>query len=303
MSTPTPQPTLTQAPTTGFDTFQSSSGTASGTATQGFPQQYAQAPYPGLSSKELTLVVPGSGTPGVTAFPFAPGEQQRMEPQEGGTGEQSIQALMDNLIKWSQSDPEAIASKQDQLILAGYLDPRSKTYTPGGFVQPGDATWTAYRNLLLDAVRQKTSYIDLLDQKAQAGIGDRKFNLSQSYQSVSVTDPQTASMKIASVMEGELGRRPTNAEISDYVSRLSGTERAYPTTTTQHTDINAYLNDTSQGGGGTPTQTSTVTGGSDPTAVAEQQIYDNNGTELAQTRATELYQLFLRMLSGEGSLA
>lgn len=290
---------------TGFDNFLAS-GSTSGSTSSSFPSQQVATSFPGVSSKQMMLIVPGSGTPAQTPFPFAPGEQRRMDIQEGGTPDQSLAALMANLAAQSQANPDAIAHLQDKLILAGLLDPRSRSYTPGGIVQPGDATWTAYRNLLLDAVRQKESYLDLLDAKVKSGAGEKKFNLSQSYQSIAVTNPQDARLTLTRVMSSELGRRPTNAEIADYTQRLASQAYGSPTTTTVNHDINAYLNKNDalgvndyQNQVGTTTTTS---GGINPEVVAENQIYNQNGQELAQTRATDIYALFQRMLSGEGSL-
>lgn len=314
MANPQPSPAATSGGTyipptastgTGFDNYLATGSSTSGGASSGgssFPSQQVASSYPGLSSKQLGLLVPGSG------YVYDGGSANAAEygMQTQGNGLQSIQALMGNLAAQSQANPDAIASLQDKLILAGLLDPRSRTYTPGGVIQPGDATWTAYRNLLLDAVRQNQDYLGLLDSKVQAGAGEKKFNLTQSYQSIAVTNPQDARVAITRLMESDLGRRPTNEEIADYTQRLASAAYANPTTTTVSHDIHAYLNKNDSAAltdySNTVGTTTTTSGGTNPDAIGEQQIYDQNGQELAQARATDIYSLFAQMLGGAGEL-
>ncbi len=306
---PSPQPT------TGFNIYQQQSG-ATGTtssftmapgSTQSFPQTYTGATYPGISEKTLGLYLPtasapeipelaGNLNPAVAFGGYPDGYNPEAAPQ-------TVRELMDILLQRAGTDPNAIAQLQDQLILGGYLDPRDKSYTPGGVVQPGDATWDAYSHLLMDAVRSKTPFTVLLDQKVKAGEGEKKFNIQSVSTDVAVSNPQTARLTLARSMEADLGRKPTNAEIAQFASYLANQQRANPETTVTSYDLHSTLNSASSGNQVVNTGSRTTSGGVEPEAAAESFVMDNNGGEMAQTATDRVYQVFLKMLGGQVSLS
>lgn len=288
---------------TGFGSYQSSQGGSTSTAAGGqFPAQYSSIPYPGVTSQQLRVLVPGTGASTI-AGPYNP-VSNFPQPGSGKTLEQ----MLTNLISLQSSNPDAIPQLQDQLIQGGYLNPFSRSYMPGT-VQPGDATWGAYRDLLLASAGTKTAWSDLLNKSVQNGVGAKKWNLQTTADKTQLTNPQDARQALAQVMEQELGRKPMNSEISQYIANLQQQEASNPTHDVYHWDLSAALNN---GNGGAMAgalgygvrslpKTTEESGGTNPTTVAENQVMQNDGQELAQTKADGVYQLFLRMLNGEGS--
>lgn len=300
---------MTQPAPSGFGQYQQTQSTSSSSGQASFPTQYSSVPYPGVTSQQLRVTVPGSGTPGYSTGQVGPGEHAADFPIGTG-GDQSLEQMLTNLITLQASNPDAIPQLQDKLIEGGFLNPFSRSYMPGT-VQPGDATWGAYRDLLLASAGSKTAWNDLLDTNVQNQLGAKKFNLQTTSDKTQLTNPQDARQALAQVMEQELGRKPMNSEISQYIANLQQQEANNPTHDVYHWDLSAALN---QGNGGAMAgalgygvrslpKTTVETGGTNPTTVAENQVMQNNGQELAQTKADGVYQLFLHMLNGQGSVA
>lgn len=320
MTTPTPPPSGT-----GFDTYLggSTSTTTTPAGTNGlstlssaFPSSYGTAAnYPGISDKYLSKIVPGSGTSISDIVSTMPAGVAR--DSQGNFDEQSptatIQQMLDNLLSLSQTNPSAAAKLQDSLILGGYLDPYkggAGGYTPGGVVIPGDATWDAFAHLLVDSVRQGQSYSDILNTNIANGAGEKKFDITRTSSRVDLTNPQTAKLALAQVLQQELGRQPTNAEIAQYAGQLTADETANPAVTSTNYDVRDALNSTGGGNaissidyGGNPGKHTKITssGGVDPTAEAQNFVMSGHGQELAQAQGDSVYQLFLSMLGGSGS--
>lgn len=294
---------------TGFDQYAQTTSTGSSTPTGNgtqlltsqFPSQYQGAQYPGIRDKYLNYTVPGSGTSISDVVGTMPaGVARDYQGNFDGTSPTStIQQMLDNLLALSQTDPHAAAQLQDSLILGGYLNPYqggAGGYTPGGVVIPGDATWDAYAHLLLDSVRQGTSYQDLLNTKIGQGAGEAKFSITQTSTRIDQTNPQTARLALAQVLEQELGRQPTNAEIASFAGSLAASEQNNPVTETTHLNLADALN--SNGAGRHKNQTTVSSGGVDPTVEAQNFALSNNGQEMAQFAGEKVYDVFRRMLAG-----
>lgn len=311
MTQPTPPPSGT-----GFDTYlggtqvttngaTSGTGLVTGPLSSAFPSSYGTAAsYPGIANKYLARPVPGSGTSISDIVSTMPAGVAR--DFKGNFDEESpvasVQQMLDNLLQLSQTNPSAAAKLQDSLILGGYLDPYKTGvggYTPGGVVIPGDATWDAYAHLLMDSVRQGQSYSDILNSNIANGAGEKKFNITRTATKVDYTNPQTAKLALAQVLQQELGRQPTNAEIAQYAGQLNADESANPTFESTSYNLNDALN--SSGGDIAKHAHVTTSGGVDPTAEAQNFVMNGHGKELAQAQGDSVYQLFLSMLNGAGS--
>lgn len=297
------QPAPTPTPTTGFDGFlgNTSSQSSSGPLNQSFPSSFTGGSLPGVSDKTANLVVPGTASSQLdVGTEMAPGTTKRLGDYNTISSGNSVAQMLLTLMQQSQQNPDQIAELQDSLILGGYLDPRSSSYTPGGVVQPGDATWDAYVHLLMDSVHLDTPFSDLLNQKVASQDGEKKFNLSSTTTQTNYTNPQDARLSLAQVMEQDLGRKPTNAEIAQFASQLAGSESANPTTTTTTYDLNSMLN--SAPGGAKRGPSETTSGGVNANVEAQNFDMQHNGQEMASTDADRVYQTFLSMLGGAGSV-
>lgn len=299
-----------------FSNYQSTNGGGSGSSSApsgAFPTTYT--PWPGITQTQLRQTLPVDQS----EIPAPPPNSGNLNPNVafGGSppavssgGVTNVQTEFQQLLQNYVSDPNYMPQFQDQLIQGGFLNPASHGalgYTPGSMV-PGDATWSAFRDLLLEASATGTSWQQLLGQNIQNHVGEQKFNLSKTYDRISVPTPDDARATLTSIMEQQLGRKPTNAEIAQFSGQLQQAAQSNPQHVTDTYDLSAFLNSSrsnapvgsfAYGLSGLP-HTEKTTGGFNPEAQAQSYIYQHDGKELGQVNADQIFNLFLDMIGSGG---
>jgi hypothetical protein len=296
-STPNPQPSGAGTSIFGQMLF----GGANSTGNSGFPTLpvlgQTTTPYYGVSQRQLDTIVPGLT------------QDQALTPSQYGQIPDSLQgqATVSEWLNWMENlDPQTLGSLQDELILGGFLNPASRTYMP---LSPQGETTKAFTDALLRASGSKQSWMQLVSDNVQSGVGARAFNLSTTSDVTQITDPSKARDVLVNTMRDMLGRAPTPSEMRTFASSLASSQQQNPEHTYISYDVGDALNKNSGGvmqgslGYGIRSfpKTEVQSGGVDPNAEAQSQVYSQNGGELAQVRGDQAYQLFLNMLKGEGS--
>jgi hypothetical protein len=117
------------------------------------------------------------------------------------------------------------------------------------------------------------------------------YEITRTQKRISITDPDTARTLIDAVLRRELGRKPSDSEVKDFVAALNKKERDNPTITTT---VEQYGADNQLQG-----STSTTEGGApDPGAFASTFTDDQFGPEGNAYRAGTEYNAVMEALVG-----
>lgn len=267
-----------------LQTLFASQGLAGSAQNPALPGVYRRKHYPDEGTP-----IPGTGDP-VDPHPVY---NQENRPETSTAT--SLGSALDQLLQLGLTDPNQTMTLQQQLIDAGFLDPRIRGYHAGQVIE-NDPTYKAYLQAMRSVIASGTSFDDLIQQRIADGAGD-KFNIRTS-SSVNLTNPTTAQGIINSVMERLLGRQPTPDEVRQFSGFLNGQEQQHPNTSTT-----TYDNTSAQsaaGTAGTIARDGQSSGGVDPTVTAENFVNNNFQTEAQHHSLVGYVQAFEQALKGGG---
>lgn len=261
-------------------------------------------------SKNAHTMVPGTG-PDV-AGDYGDTEHNGLTGVPGGFLDASQQRTMQDALLFTlqqtQNDQQGTMVLQQQLIRAGYLNPKDRTFNYGTMTQT-DATYSALAHVFNDAAVTGTDYRDILGEKSadpnnklgltywekfQQLTGQAPINKTIHSKTTQLSTVGDAYALAKSEYESQLGRRANTAEVNALHAALNAYEQAHPAETTKDVTI-----DPSLGYGGYQEKNVKTTGGvtsGDQQMIADQQIAQQHGKELSQTQGTEVYNLFAKLI-------
>ena len=285
-------------------------GTAASDPSAGFPNINPRSQTTGRMVLPQT---PLSGQADNTAA--AEGRQQF---QGSTTKNDAIQALLVNSI----NDPDSTVSLQEQLIQAGYLSPKARSFVPGALSE-NDATFYAVNNLLDDSIRSGKPFDEILQKKvanhpkaaeanyayylnkfgaggqggtaASTTVKDRTTSLA------TLASPTDAQSALTQAMRDHLGRAPTKGEVTAFQAALNNLQAANPTVRQSQ-----VVTDTPAAAAGTaayPQQyerSGTQSGGVDPSVAAQNYVQGNFQQEADQHGIVGYVNAFESLLKGGG---
>ena len=164
--------------------------------------------------------------------------------EEGLTG-RTKDTELNKLLFNGVNSPDDVTALQIQLIKAGYLNPKSRTFNPG-IANPGDATFYAFDKLLNNSIDQKTDYLSLLAKQVDNNPDSRNYKyfvskfgadgsgdgIKQIHTStVNLSTPLAAQTILRQTYQQFEGRDPNTAEVSAFTSALMQAQRANPSVT------------------------------------------------------------------------
>jgi hypothetical protein len=238
----------------------------------------------GLVTSPPDYYYPGSVIEYAPGYRILAGDEFRLRPKYDD-------ANLEFSRRMTLTDPEKAFYEQGLLASAGYLNKNDV-----------GALWTkdvadAYADAMSDANGQYMDLTDFLKLKSgqraasSGGRGGGGGGGPTSYRnvskSVSITSRPTAQALLKQTLAAELGREPTDAEVTRFVKALNKQERANPSVTVT----------TGSSKGGNSTSSSTTTPSKiDPGAEAEQFAETVNPSEARRYQTGELYDVISRMV-------
>lgn len=196
---------------------------------------------------------------------------------------------LETLRRKTLNDPRWALDSQSLMAAAGYIGKNDV-----GFLWTTD-TRSSYAKALSDANQNYMSIEDWLNYRAgissaaaaRRGSGGGPSTSTSVNKSVRVTSRPTAQALLKQTLAAELGREPTNKEVTRFLNSLNKRERANPTVTTTTSRSDGRGNSSSS----STTKDSSVDPGSEAEAFAE----TVNPTEAHRFQSGELYNVISRM--------
>ena len=235
----------------GADDFKAMMAAQQAAGQGSFAQNDPSALDPRKFGQNITNIIPGSGSGPSFHYDEATHRKVQDPAFDGGydiKNPKSKGDLLQQFMIASVNNVDATIELQKQLIQAGVLDPKKRSFVPGD-IKYNDATFYALSGLMDKSYATGLDYHLILDRSVASGVGAKNFEYYVRKFGVDgtaaadggVKDIHTSSTTISTPLEIQSllrekfqkfeGRDPTSGELAAFTSALQTAQGASPTVT------------------------------------------------------------------------